>query len=82
MNLTADLLSLDSRPGIRGAGSPFAPQVFDQSLPDYIASANRNTFIGVQIETVEGVEHCEEIAKVDGIGELLGRRSLRTSQAA
>ncbi|ORY57409.1 Pyruvate/Phosphoenolpyruvate kinase-like domain-containing protein [Leucosporidium creatinivorum] len=53
--------------GIRGVGSPFAPQVFGQSLPDYIASSNRNTFVGVQIETVEGVENCEEIAKVDGI---------------
>lgn len=36
-------------------------------LPDYIASANQNTFIAVQIESVEGLENCEEIAKVEGI---------------
>ncbi|KAJ3936893.1 MAG: Pyruvate/Phosphoenolpyruvate kinase-like domain-containing protein [Lentinula lateritia] len=53
--------------GIRGVGSPFAPAVFGQRMDDYIASANRNTFIAVQIETVEGLENCEEIARVDGI---------------
>lgn len=53
--------------GIRGAGSPFAPAVFHQGMGDYISTANKNTFIAVQIETVEGLENCEEIAKVDGI---------------
>lgn len=57
--------------GVRGAGSPFAPAVFGQSLGDYIATANKNTFIAVQIETVLGLENCEEIAKVDGIGEYI-----------
>ncbi|KAJ3809406.1 Pyruvate/Phosphoenolpyruvate kinase-like domain-containing protein [Lentinula aff. lateritia] len=57
----------DSTSGIRGVGSPFAPAVFGQRMDDYIASANRNTFIAVQIETVEGLENCEEIARVDGI---------------
>lgn len=56
--------------GIRGAGSPFAPAVFGQGMGDYIATANRNTFVAVQIETVEGLENCEEIAKVDGVGQL------------
>lgn len=55
--------------GIRGAGSPFAPAVFKQGMQDYIDTANRNTFIAVQIESVEGLANCEEIAKVDGIGE-------------
>ncbi|KAJ3880625.1 Pyruvate/Phosphoenolpyruvate kinase-like domain-containing protein [Lentinula edodes] len=58
----------DTTSGIRGVGSPFAPAVFGQRMDDYIASANRNTFIAVQIETVEGLENCEEIARVDGIG--------------
>ncbi|KAJ3743411.1 Pyruvate/Phosphoenolpyruvate kinase-like domain-containing protein [Lentinula detonsa] len=53
--------------GIRGVGSPFAPAAFGQAMGEYIATANRNTFIAVQIETVEGLENCEEIAKVDGI---------------
>lgn len=54
--------------GVRGAGSPFAPAVFGQGMGEYIATANKNTFIAVQIETVEGLNNCEEIAKVDGIG--------------
>lgn len=54
--------------GIRGVGSPFAPAVFGQTLPDYIATANRNTFIIVQIESIEGLNACEEIARVPGIG--------------
>lgn len=56
--------------GVRGVGSPFAPALFNQSLPEYIASANTNTIVAVQIESVEGLENCEEIAKVDGVGEL------------
>ncbi|KAM0751793.1 Phosphoenolpyruvate/pyruvate domain-containing protein [Meredithblackwellia eburnea MCA 4105] len=53
--------------GTRGAGSPFAPAVFGQNLQDYLDTANRNTFIAVQIESAEGLANCEEIAKVDGI---------------
>lgn len=56
--------------GVRGVGSPFAPAVYQQSLADYIATANRNTMVIVQIETVEGLENCEEIAKVPGVGAL------------
>ena len=54
--------------GIRGVGSPFAPAVFGQNLNDYIATANRNTFVCVQIESVEGLANCEAIAAVPGIG--------------
>lgn len=53
--------------GIRGVGSPFAPAVFGQNLPDYVASANRNTMVIVQIETIDGLLACEEIANVPGI---------------
>lgn len=38
-------------------------------MGDYLKKANQNVFIAVQIETVEGLENCEEIAKVEGIGE-------------
>ncbi|GFZ51566.1 hypothetical protein JCM24511_09333 [Saitozyma sp. JCM 24511] len=53
--------------GVRGAGSPFAPALFKQSMGDYLANANKQIFLAVQIETEEGLENCEEIAKVDGI---------------
>lgn len=55
--------------GTRGVGSPFAPAVFRQTLAEYIRTANRNTFVAAQIETAGGLENCEEIAKVEGIGE-------------
>jgi len=66
--------------GIRGVGSPFAPAAFGQSQPDYTATANINTFIAVQIETVEGLNNCEEIAKVDGVDMLfVGPNDLASS---
>lgn len=55
--------------GVRGVGSPFAPAIFRQTFPEYVRTANRNTFVAVQIETLQGLENCEEIAKVDGIGQ-------------
>ncbi|KAF8974716.1 Pyruvate/Phosphoenolpyruvate kinase-like domain-containing protein [Flammula alnicola] len=64
----AQMLSSSTLSGIRGVGSPFAPAVFRQTMPEYIRTANQNTFVAVQIETLEGLENCEEIAKVDGIG--------------
>ncbi|KAF8914152.1 Phosphoenolpyruvate/pyruvate domain-containing protein [Gymnopilus junonius] len=66
--------------GIRGVGSAFAHAVFRQTMADYIRTANRNTFIAVQIETLEGLENCEEIAKVDGIDLLfIGPNDLSSS---
>ncbi|TFK43299.1 Pyruvate/Phosphoenolpyruvate kinase-like domain-containing protein [Crucibulum laeve] len=66
--------------GVRGTGSPFAPAVFGQSQGDYTATANKNTFIAVQIETVEGLENCEEIAKVEGVDMLfIGPNDLASS---
>lgn len=61
----------DSLPGVRGAGSPFAPAAWNMGMGDYLKKANKNVFIAVQIETVEGLENCEEIAKVEGIGKSL-----------
>ena len=65
--------------GIRGVGSPFAPAAFRQTFVDYVRTANQNTFIAVQIETLQGLENCEEIAKVDGIGTHLYERYADTS---
>ncbi|KAF9481991.1 Phosphoenolpyruvate/pyruvate domain-containing protein [Pholiota conissans] len=66
--------------GVRGVGSPFAPAVFRQTFPEYVRTANRNTFVAVQIETLPGLENCEEIAKVDGIDMLfIGPNDLASS---
>ncbi|SJL01566.1 related to 2,4-dihydroxyhept-2-ene-1,7-dioic acid aldolase [Armillaria ostoyae] len=72
---TAEMIS-----GVRGVGSPFAPAGFGMDMGEYIATANRNIFIAVQIETVEGLSNCEEIAKVDGIDMLfVGPNDLASS---
>jgi len=66
--------------GVRGVGSPFAPAAFNQSMGDYMATANKNTFVAVQIETVQGLENCEEIAKVEGVDMLfVGPNDLASS---
>jgi len=66
--------------GVRGVGSPFAPAAFGQTQGDYTATANFNTFVAVQIETVEGLNNCEEIAMVDGIDMLfVGPNDLASS---
>jgi len=66
--------------GIRGVGSPFAPAVFGQNPREYTATANDNILIAVQIETVEGLNNCEEIAKVDGVDMLfVGPNDLASS---
>ncbi len=36
-------------------------------MADYLATANQNILLAVQIETEEGLANCEEIAKVEGI---------------
>jgi len=66
--------------GIRGVGSPFAPAAFGQTPREYTATANDNILIAVQIESVEGLNNCEEIAKVDGIDMLfVGPNDLASS---
>ncbi|KAI5449552.1 hypothetical protein NCC49_004615 [Naganishia albida] len=54
-------------PGVRGAGSPFAPALWKMDMPDYFDVANEGVFLAVQIETEEGLRNCEEIAKVEGV---------------
>lgn len=53
--------------GVRGVGSPFASPMFGQDMRQYVETANDNVLIAVQIETVEGLANCEEIAQVEGI---------------
>jgi 4-hydroxy-2-oxoheptanedioate aldolase len=56
--------------GVRGAGSAFA--CFEHGLAgpaEYVAKANMNVVIMVQIESRRGVEEVEAICAVDGIGE-------------
>lgn len=59
----------DAISGIRGVGSPFGPAVFGQGSEEYVATANRNILVAVQIETVEGLANVDAISRVDGVGE-------------
>ncbi|KAJ5642851.1 HpcH/HpaI aldolase/citrate lyase family protein [Penicillium longicatenatum] len=66
--------------GVRGAGAMFAPAAFNQNGRDYLAHANTNVTIIVQIESKLGVENCEAIASVDGIDMLfIGPNDLASS---
>jgi len=53
--------------GRRGLGSPFAPANWGVNASEYLASANENILIMVQIETTEGVKNVKAIADTDGI---------------
>jgi 4-hydroxy-2-oxoheptanedioate aldolase len=53
--------------GERGGGG-LAPHLsFGVNRPTYIAEANREILVGIQVETVEGVENIESILAVPGI---------------
>ncbi|MBW4720429.1 HpcH/HpaI aldolase family protein [Saccharothrix obliqua] len=53
--------------GVRGAGG-LAPHLgFGVNRPTYLAEANREILVGVQIETVAGLANVREIAAVDGV---------------
>jgi len=54
--------------GVRGAGTIFAPPTFHQNDEEYFASANDNVIFIAQVESRLGVQNCEEIAAVDGVG--------------
>lgn len=56
--------------GVRGVGAMFAPAAFNQTMGQYTLSANDNVMICVQIESRKALENVEEIASVDGIGNL------------
>ncbi|KAI0297881.1 Pyruvate/Phosphoenolpyruvate kinase-like domain-containing protein [Multifurca ochricompacta] len=62
---------LDSRfppSGRRGLGSMFAHGVWGLTMNEYLRVANDGVIVIAQIETREGVDNVEEIARVDGIG--------------
>jgi 4-hydroxy-2-oxoheptanedioate aldolase len=45
----------------------FTSHSFQTADANYISGADKNLLVIVQIESVQGVENVEEIAKVDGI---------------
>ncbi len=53
--------------GLRGFG-PRRPNLRD---PDYFSTANREIFLGVQVETQKAVDNIDEIASVEGIDSLI-----------
>ncbi|KAG6864764.1 hypothetical protein C0991_007290 [Blastosporella zonata] len=53
--------------GRRGFGSPFAHTNWGVSSSEYLATANDNISVIVQIENQEAVQNAKEIAAVDGV---------------
>jgi 4-hydroxy-2-oxoheptanedioate aldolase len=54
----------------------FTSHAFQTADASYIQGADKNLMVIVQIESVQGVENVEEIAKVDGIDCLFIGKSL------
>lgn len=62
--------------GIRGQGAAFP--CFENGLAtpaEYVATANDNVLIMIQIESVEGLSNIEEVCQIDGIGQSFLRLS-------
>ncbi|GAA6006872.1 hypothetical protein JCM10207_009119 [Rhodosporidiobolus poonsookiae] len=53
--------------GTRGCGSPFTQHIFGVSEADYENTCNANLLTIVQIESQQGLDNVEEIAKVPGV---------------
>ncbi|SLN68515.1 4-hydroxy-2-oxo-heptane-1,7-dioate aldolase [Roseovarius litorisediminis] len=53
--------------GIRGSGAALARASRFSDIPDYIATANDQMCLLVQVETVAGIEALEDILSVDGV---------------
>ncbi|QOW45892.1 MULTISPECIES: 4-hydroxy-2-oxoheptanedioate aldolase [Acinetobacter] len=53
--------------GIRGVGAALARATRWNTIPDYYATAHENICLLIQIESVEGLTHLDDILKVDGI---------------
>lgn len=56
--------------GVRSVGGTRPPLSFGVSRTEYLAEANREILVAVQIEHVDAVARVEEIAAVDGVGSL------------
>ena len=56
--------------GVRGFGNPFTQLAWGPGVSafDYLARANDNVLVLLQIETREGVQNVDEIVAVDGVG--------------
>lgn len=52
--------------GARGVG-PGRAAAYGYRIPDYLASANENLLLAIQVETAEGLADIESIAAVDGV---------------
>lgn len=52
--------------GSRGVG-PGRAAGYGYRIPDYLASANENLLLAIQVETAEGLANIEAIAAVDGV---------------
>ncbi|MCW2729489.1 MAG: 2,4-dihydroxyhept-2-enedioate aldolase [Mycobacterium sp.] len=54
--------------GIRGVGSALARASRWNRISDYLVTADASVSLTVQVETIEGLSHLEDIAGVDGVG--------------
>jgi 4-hydroxy-2-oxoheptanedioate aldolase len=52
--------------GVRGVG-PGRAAGYGYRIPDYLAAANENLLLAIQVETAEGLANIEDIADVDGV---------------
>jgi len=52
--------------GARGVG-PGRAAAYGYRIPDYLASANENLLLAIQVETAEGLANIDAIAAVDGV---------------
>lgn len=53
--------------GERSIGGAFAPLGFDSRRAEYAEFANREILVGIQIESQQAVDNCEEILSVPGL---------------
>lgn len=53
--------------GQRSFGSAYAGLAFNQSMPEYLRSANQNSLAGIQIESAAALERLDDIFEVKGI---------------
>ncbi|MCW2550979.1 MAG: 2,4-dihydroxyhept-2-enedioate aldolase [Mycobacterium sp.] len=54
--------------GIRGVGSALARASRWNRISDYLVTADASVSLTVQVETIEGLSHLDDIAAVDGVG--------------
>ena len=50
--------------GERGVGPSYAALRWGMTVPDYVAAANREVVVAIQVETPQGVENVDEILSV------------------